>query len=81
MFLLCVVRLYLFSCIFIKRLLIEYVKDDNEATWKGYFYAALMFVAAVIQSLLLHQYFHRCFLAGMRVRSGIIAAVYHKVSE
>ena len=38
-----------------------------------------MFFNALVQSLILHQYFHRCFLVGMRVRTAIIAAVYKKV--
>jgi ABC-type multidrug transport system fused ATPase/permease subunit len=60
------------------KLMIAYVNDGEEAAWKGYAYAALMFLAAVIQSLWLHQYFHRCFVVGVRVRSGVIASVYRK---
>ena len=63
------------------RLLIQYVKDKDEPAWKGYFYTFLMFSAAVVQSILLHQYFHRCFVSGMRIRSGVIAAVYRKVEN
>ena len=36
-------------------------------------------MTAIIQSLFLHQYFHRCFTLGMRMRSAIVAAVYKKV--
>ena len=64
-------------CIY--RWMINYVNDPDEASWRGYFYACLLFIAAVIQSLLLHQYFHRCFIVGMRVRSAVVAAVYEKV--
>ena len=63
------------------RLMINYVNDSNEPEWKGYFYAAMMFLAAVIQSILLHQYFHRCFVVGMRVRTAVIATVYRKVDS
>ena len=59
--------------------MINYTEDLSEPAWKGYFYAVLLFVAAVVQSLLLHQYFHRCFVVGMRMRTAIIAAVYQKV--
>jgi len=38
-----------------------------------------MFVTAIFQSIVLQQYFHVCFVSGMRLRSGIIAAVYQKV--
>lgn len=64
------------------RFLINFTQEDpNPATsWKGYFYAVLLFVAAVVQSLLTHQYFHGCFVVGLRMRTGVIAAVYRKVS-
>ena len=61
------------------RLMIKFTEDTEEEDWKGYVYAAMLFVTAVVQSLLLHQYFHRCFVVGMRVRTAIISAVYSKV--
>ena len=61
------------------RLLIQYVNDDTEPAWKGYLYAFVMFIVAVIRSILLHQYFHRCYGVGMRIRGGLIAAIYRKV--
>ncbi len=61
------------------RLMINYVNDPDEAPWRGYFYACLLFVAAVVQSLLLHQYLHRTFVTGMRLKAATIAAVYRKV--
>ena len=47
--------------------------------WKGYAYAGGMFITAVIQSLALHQYFHKMTTIGMRMRTGIIGLVYEKV--
>ena len=47
--------------------------------WRGYFYAVLLFVVAFVQSMMLHQYFHRCMVVGMRIRSALVAAVYKKV--
>ena len=61
------------------RLMIGFTKDQTQPDWYGYFYAILLFLAAVVQSLFLHQYFHRCFIVGMRIRTAIIAAVYKKV--
>ena len=61
------------------RLLINFSEDDSEPDWKGYMYSALLFVTAIVQSLFLHQYFHRCLTLGMNMRSAIIAAVYRKV--
>ena len=67
--------------IFDFRYLIQYTQDKEEFTWRGYFYAALMFVIAVFQSIVLHQYFLNCTVVGMRLRTAIIAAVYEKVSK
>ena len=61
------------------RLMIRFTEDPSESDWRGYLYAVLLFVTAVVQSLLLHQYFHRCFLVGMRVRTAVISAIYNKV--
>ncbi len=61
------------------RLMIQFTQDESEPGWKGYVYAALLFIAAVIQSLCLHQYFHRAFFVGLRLRTAIIAAIYTKV--
>ncbi|BFZ17907.1 hypothetical protein BsWGS_20945 [Bradybaena similaris] len=59
------------------KLLIQFT-SSSEYTWRGYFYTTLLLVVALIQSLLLHQYFHCTFLLGMRIRSTIIAVVYRK---
>lgn len=47
--------------------------------WEGYLYAVLLFVVALLQSIFLQQYFQRCFVLGMKVRTAIMAAVYKKV--
>ena len=59
--------------------MINFTKDGSEPGWRGYLYAVLLFLTAVVQSLFLHQYFHRCYTIGMRIRTVIIAAVYNKV--
>ncbi|XP_058792374.1 multidrug resistance-associated protein 1 isoform X5 [Phymastichus coffea] len=61
----------------ILKLLIQFVKND-EPIWKGFFYAVLLFLTAVIQTLVLSQYFHRMFLVGLRMRTALIAAIYRK---
>ncbi|XP_052070953.1 multidrug resistance-associated protein 1-like isoform X2 [Mytilus californianus] len=63
----------------ILRLLIRFTKDKGEYEWRGYLYSVLMFLVAVVQSLILHQYFHGAQLVGMRLRTSIIAAVYNKM--
>lgn len=46
--------------------------------WKGYLYAVLLLLTAVLQTLVLSQYFHRMFLVGLRMRTALIAAIYRK---
>lgn len=38
----------------------------------------LLLLTAVIQTLILSQYFHRMFLVGLRMRTALIAAIYRK---
>ncbi|XP_078610231.1 multidrug resistance-associated protein 1-like isoform X2 [Branchiostoma floridae x Branchiostoma japonicum] len=60
------------------RLLISFTKVKEVFSWKGYLYAVLLWVVAILQSLVLGQYFHGSFLMGMRLRTVIISAVYKK---
>lgn len=41
-------------------------------------YAILMLVIAMIQTLVLSQYFNRMFLVGMRIRTALISTIYRK---
>ena len=59
--------------------MIQFTKDENQPDWHGYLYTVVLFLTAVVQSLFLHQYFHRAFVVGMRIRTAVIAAVYNKV--
>ncbi|KAK3091915.1 hypothetical protein FSP39_023706 [Pinctada imbricata] len=63
----------------ILKLLIQFTYDKSEFLWRGYFYAILMLVVAILQSFILHQYFHGCFLLGMRIRTALISAIYRKM--
>lgn len=58
--------------------MINYVKNRDDESWKGYFYAVLLFVTATVQTIALGQYFHRMFLVGMRIRTTLIGAIYKK---
>ena len=51
---------------------------DDQPTWHGYVIAVAMFASALVQSICLHQYFHRVMKTGMRLRSAIINVVYDK---
>ena len=63
----------------LNRLMIQFTQNETQPDWHGYFYTVLFFLTALIQSLFLHQYFHRAFIIGMRIRTAVIAAVYNKV--
>ncbi|CAH1105174.1 unnamed protein product [Psylliodes chrysocephalus] len=58
-------------------LLISYVKHD-EPLWKGYFYAILLLVTAMVQTLFLSQYFNRMYIVGMRIRTVLVLTIYRK---
>ncbi|KAK5854000.1 hypothetical protein PBY51_015104 [Eleginops maclovinus] len=60
------------------KLMISFTQDKSRYTWEGYLYAVLLLLVALLQSLFLQQYFQRCFVLGMKVRTAIIAAVYKK---
>ncbi|XP_070580038.1 multidrug resistance-associated protein 1-like isoform X1 [Ptychodera flava] len=63
---------------YLLKLMINFTADKSIYTWQGYMYAGLMFGNALFQSLILHQYFHICFVVGMRLRTVVISAVYRK---
>ncbi|XP_061404841.1 multidrug resistance-associated protein 1-like isoform X1 [Lethenteron reissneri] len=59
-------------------LLIGFVQHREAPIWQGYFLSLLLFACAILQMLILHQYFHICFLTGMHLRTAITGAVYRK---
>ncbi|KAJ7043446.1 P-loop containing nucleoside triphosphate hydrolase protein [Mycena alexandri] len=69
------------------RLLLAYISRYQNARFKdggkpdpteGFAIAICMFVASVIQTVLLNQYFQRVFETGMRVRAGLVTAIFSK---
>ncbi|XP_044154090.1 ATP-binding cassette sub-family C member 2-like [Bufo gargarizans] len=62
----------------ILKAMVSFTANPEEYLWKGFFYAALLLVTALIQSLCLQQYFQGCFVMGMRVRTTLTAAIYKK---
>ncbi|XP_041474562.1 multidrug resistance-associated protein 1-like isoform X1 [Lytechinus variegatus] len=62
----------------ILRLLINFTEDASIWQWRGFFYAGSMLMMSMFNSCVLHQYFHRCFIVGMHLRSSIIGVVYRK---
>ena len=59
--------------------MISFTKNEEAPDWHGYMYSVLLVLVAVLQSVFLQQYFQRCFVLGMKVRTSIMAAVYKKV--
>ncbi|KAH8832587.1 P-loop containing nucleoside triphosphate hydrolase protein [Flagelloscypha sp. PMI_526] len=45
---------------------------------EGFVIAFAMFAASVAQTIIIHQYFQRVFGTGMRVRAGLVTALYSK---
>ncbi|KAM3606183.1 uncharacterized protein V6R79_012047 [Siganus canaliculatus] len=60
------------------KLMIAFTQNKDSYVWEGYIYSVLLLLAAILQSLFLQQYFQRCFVLGMKVRTAIMAAVYKK---
>uniref|UniRef100_A0A8C0BYX7 Multidrug resistance-associated protein 1 n=1 Tax=Buteo japonicus TaxID=224669 RepID=A0A8C0BYX7_9AVES len=62
----------------VSELLINFVNNKAAPNWQGYFYTVLLFVCACLQTLILHQYFHICFVTGMRLKTAIVGVIYRK---
>ena len=60
--------------------MLAYIHDEKQPAWNGYFYAVAMFLNALLHSLTFQQYFNHITVTGMRIRTGLIAAIYKKVS-
>lgn len=60
------------------KLMIAFTQNKDSYAWTGYLYAVLLVLVAFVQSVVLQQYFQRCFILGMKVRTAIMAAVYKK---
>lgn len=56
----------------------SYKSDNPQPLSTGLGIAGIMFIASVVQTLALHQYFQHAFETGMRIRSGLTAAIYKK---
>ncbi|RUS27181.1 ABC transporter transmembrane region-domain-containing protein [Jimgerdemannia flammicorona] len=56
----------------------SYSTDAPEPGYIGVFIAVAMLLTALTQTMLLHQYFQLCFVTGMRIRAGLVTAIYRK---
>ncbi|OQV17365.1 Canalicular multispecific organic anion transporter 2 [Hypsibius exemplaris] len=62
----------------ILRLIIDFIADPTEESWKGYFYAFLMLFTATLLTFAQSHYFFVASRLGMQIRAAIIASVYRK---
>ncbi|OQV17373.1 Canalicular multispecific organic anion transporter 2 [Hypsibius exemplaris] len=62
----------------ILRLIIDFVADPMQETWKGYLYAVLMLVTATMLTFAQNHYFFIAGRVGMQIRAAVIASVYRK---
>ncbi|KAF0685074.1 Aste57867_23002 [Aphanomyces stellatus] len=58
--------------------IIAFLSDPEADVRTGISYAAAIFVAGVVQSFSLRQYFFLCYETGLRFRSAVVTAVYDK---
>jgi len=70
------------SCMFVGPLLlnriIHFLNDPHQPLRIGLLYVFGLFVANLLMSLCLRQYFWWCYRVGMNLRTSIVTAVYHK---
>ncbi|KAI9023065.1 multi drug resistance-associated protein MRP [Phycomyces nitens] len=52
--------------------------EEPEPVYRGVLISVAMFFTAITQTMFLHQYFHRCFLTGMRLRAALVTTIYAK---
>ncbi|XP_029432265.1 multidrug resistance-associated protein 1 isoform X2 [Rhinatrema bivittatum] len=70
---------FLFSIPKTLSLFLEFMKDTEAQVWKGYFYAALLFLLACVQTLFEQRYMYMCCLLGMRLKTAVLGLVYRKI--
>ncbi|XP_038181480.1 ATP-binding cassette sub-family C member 3 isoform X2 [Arvicola amphibius] len=59
-------------------ILIRFISDPTAPSWWGFLLAGLMFMSSMMQTLILHQYYHNIFVMALRLRTAIIGVVYRK---
>ena len=59
--------------------MIEFTGNNDAPLYQGYFIAVAMYVVAVVQAICLQQYFQKCYIVGMQIRTSLITIIYDKV--
>ncbi|XP_024897371.1 canalicular multispecific organic anion transporter 2-like, partial [Pteropus alecto] len=50
-------------------MLIRFISNPAAPVWWGFLLAGMMFMCSTMQTLILHQYYHRIFVTGLRLRT------------
>ncbi|KAJ8344973.1 hypothetical protein SKAU_G00291660 [Synaphobranchus kaupii] len=69
---------FMFTIPQVLSLLLGFMREEDAPLWKGYFFAALLFLLSSLQSLCNHQYLYTCFSVGMKVKTAVMGLVYRK---
>ena len=59
--------------------LIGFVEVKDPFVWKGYLYAALMFIVTLVRAVVSQLTFNGKMLIGLRIRSALTGGIYRKV--
>lgn len=86
MFVVSQVKLIASTLVFVNPLvldrLISFMTPTNdEPQWRGFFYASLMFISPLFESILNNQYEYRVNLVCMKIRAALITVIYNKVTN
>ncbi|KAL9657812.1 hypothetical protein ABK040_013150 [Willaertia magna] len=67
----------LISPLFVKWI-ISFMEEPDAPFYMGYVYVGSLFILQIFGTIILHQYFHIVTTQGMRIRTGLSAAIYRK---
>uniref|UniRef100_A0A1X7UX79 ABC-type glutathione-S-conjugate transporter n=1 Tax=Amphimedon queenslandica TaxID=400682 RepID=A0A1X7UX79_AMPQE len=60
------------------RMMLAYINDKDQPPWIGYIFTVVMFLVALLHTIINQQYQNITIVTGMRIRSGLIATIYNK---
>ena len=60
--------------------MIAFTEDLGLPEWHGYFFAASLYIVAVVKAISLQAYFHKSTIVGMRIKTAVVSTIYRKVS-
>ncbi|XP_060117019.1 ATP-binding cassette sub-family C member 6 [Heteronotia binoei] len=60
-------------------LFLDFIADQDAPSWKGYFYAVLLFLLACLQTLFEQRYMYVCLTLGVKLKTAVTGLVYRKI--